>query len=166
MLLQKIAKTKPRLHRVAAALLEVNPCVATYELQSDSMIELPEQMHDKFRCELGDIEKEEANGNYACDLATLHLGNSLSHRQPDRADAVAVRAEKAAASAECKCQLAVRRIGLAQDQKELANTEATLAANTAALENKQKIRMEGLMPSDKQSKLLPFRRWRVPTPIT
>ena len=61
------------------------------------MIELLEKMHDKFRCELGDIEKDEAIGNYAYDLATLHLGNSLSHRQPDRADAVAVRAEKAAA---------------------------------------------------------------------
>ena len=82
-LLQKMAKTKPGLHRVAAALLEVNPSVATYEFQSDSMIELPEKIHDQFRCELGDIEKEEANGNYACDLATLHLGNSLSHRQPD-----------------------------------------------------------------------------------
>ena len=78
MLLQKMAKTKPGLHRVVAELLEVNPSVATHEFQLDSVIELLEEMHDKFRCELGDIEKEEVNRNHAYDLATLHLGNSLS----------------------------------------------------------------------------------------
>jgi len=148
LLLQQMAKTKPGLHRVIAALLEEQssnhgaPAVAAYEFQSDNIIEILENLHDKFKGDLSETEREEGNRNHAYDLSMLHLSNSLAQTEADRNEKAAVRAKKAAASADAKGQLADTRTGLAEDQKDLANTKSTLAAKTAAFESNQKIRAE------------------------
>lgn len=148
LLLQKMAKTKPGLHRVIAALLEVQsgndgaPAVAAYESQSGNIIQILEKLHDKFKGDLSDAETEESNRDHAYNLSMLHLGNTIADSQADRDEKAAVRAKKTAASAAAKGQLADTRTGLAEDQKDLANTKATIAIKTAAFESNQKIRAE------------------------
>merc|ERR1719473_780731 len=84
MLLQKMAKTTPGMRRVLAAFLQQKgqedgaPEVAAYEFQSGGIVEMLEGLEKKFKAQLDDVEKEEANADHFYNLEMSHLTDHIA----------------------------------------------------------------------------------------
>jgi len=153
-LLQKMAvgKGSKGMRRVLAAFLEMDasheamakdaPAVAAYEFQSKSVIDMLEDLLDKFKDELSQTETEEANQAHNFDLEMLHLGNIAERLNSDRQEKAALRGKTVSDSGEAKSQLASAQADLAEDEKLLQETKATFAAKAQVFEENQKVRAE------------------------
>lgn len=150
-LLQKMVTTFPGMRRVLAqlALLQENqpsgaPAVAAYEFQSGGIVELLKKMRLRFKKELGDLEKEEANKAHAYALAVLHLGNTIEQLKAERDQLAETKARVASESAAAKGELADTKESLAEAEKFLSDLAAHTASKTATFEANQKLRAEEL----------------------
>merc|ERR1719498_427719 len=118
------------------------PAVNAYEFQSSSIIDMLAGLKDKFRKELADLQKEEANSQHAFDMEMVHLTNTLDNLKAEREELSQTKANTAAESARAKGELADTKASLAESQKFLADTKATFEAKTATYEANQKVRKE------------------------
>merc|ERR1719486_1657310 len=119
MLLQRMTKTVSGMRRVLASMaLEQSaagggaPAVAAYEFQSSSIIEMLEGLKDKFRKELADLEKEEANSQHAFDMESVHLTNTLDNLKAEREELSQTKSKTASDSARAKGELADTKAAL------------------------------------------------------
>eukprot|EP00929_Paragymnodinium_shiwhaense_P032588 TRINITY_DN18032_c0_g1_i2.p2 TRINITY_DN18032_c0_g1~~TRINITY_DN18032_c0_g1_i2.p2 ORF type:complete len:700 (+),score=346.23 TRINITY_DN18032_c0_g1_i2:131-2101(+) len=155
-LLQKMAAEKGNkgMRRVLAAFLEMDassasaakdaPAVAAYEYQSTSIVDMLEDLLDKFKEQLSDTETQESNQAHNYDLEMLHLGNMAERLTSDREEKAALRGKTVSESGEAKGQLAAAKADLSEDEKLLQETKATFAAKTQVFEENQKVRAEEL----------------------
>merc|ERR1719487_1485531 len=89
------------------------PEANAYEFQSGGIIDMLKGLKDKFRKELGDLEKEEMNSKHAFNMMVQDLTDSIERGTKAISDKSA---EKSA-----------KHESAAADSKELADTEADLA---------------------------------------
>eukprot|EP00928_Gymnodinium_smaydae_P062015 TRINITY_DN45967_c0_g1_i1.p1 TRINITY_DN45967_c0_g1~~TRINITY_DN45967_c0_g1_i1.p1 ORF type:complete len:719 (+),score=236.06 TRINITY_DN45967_c0_g1_i1:110-2158(+) len=149
--LQSQAKATKGMRRVLAALelrqatassADGAPAVAAYEFQSSSIVDLLEQLRDKFKAELRELETEEANGAHAHDLEMLHLGNVVGQLKEDRQEHASIKAQTASESAAAKGDLADARASLKEAQVFLQDLTSTHAMKKSAFELNQQVRAE------------------------
>jgi len=100
--MQKMSKTTKGMGRVLAELSLLQeetrddgaPAVAAYEFQSSGIVDMLKSMKDRFRKELGELEKEEMNKSHAFDMQVQHLGNTIDNLKSEREEAAANKAKK------------------------------------------------------------------------
>jgi len=149
-LLQSMAKTTPGMQRVLAAFLQEKvqadgaPAVAAYDFQSDGIIKLLEQLLEKFKGELDDVEKDESNRAHYYGLEMIHLSDSIAKASSDRDAKAAIKAETAAASAKAVGELGETKKELAADKAFLAELTATFKAKSDQYVENQKVRKDEL----------------------
>lgn len=149
-LLQKMAQTVPGMQHAFAAFLEQKararqaPAAAAYEFQSDNIIQVLEQLLEKFEDELQNLEKQETNADHAHQLEALHGSNTVAQLKGDREEKAQLKGEAVAAAAVAKGQLAEAQADLAETQKLLQDTKTTFAAKSSAFESNQRVRTEEL----------------------
>jgi len=159
-LLQQMAKTTPGMTRVLAAFLQEKvqgdgaPAVAAYDFQSDGIIKLLEQLFEKFKGELDDVEKDESNRAHYYGLEMIHLKDSIAKASADRDAKAAIKAETAAASAKAVGDLGAAKKELAADKAFLAEITATFKAKTDAYVENQQVRKDELEALKKATEVI------------
>merc|ERR1719436_653156 len=146
LLLQNMAKTTPGMRRVLAAFLyqggrgDGAPAVAAYEFQSKSILDLLGTLEKKFKGELDDLQKDEANKAHYYALEQIHLSDTIATAKSNREDKASLKAKTAADSAKAKGELEETKAEKAADEKQLADMTATFEAKTATYNENQKVR--------------------------
>lgn len=144
--IQKMAGKSHGMRRVLAALLEIQshddgaPEVAAYESQSGGLIEMLKGLSKKFREELADLQREEANRAHAFEMQNMHLTDLITVSTQDREEKAALKAKQTAASAEAKGNVVSTKSDLAADQKLLSDTKVTFEEKKATFDGNQKVR--------------------------
>eukprot|EP00928_Gymnodinium_smaydae_P048771 TRINITY_DN32647_c0_g1_i1.p1 TRINITY_DN32647_c0_g1~~TRINITY_DN32647_c0_g1_i1.p1 ORF type:complete len:673 (-),score=170.27 TRINITY_DN32647_c0_g1_i1:38-2056(-) len=140
-------KSQKAMRRVLAA-LELSahgagaPAVAAYEFQSSSIVELLEQLRDKFKGELGELEKGEMNAAHAHDMASMHLSSLIADLKADRQEFSETKAQTASELATAKGELTTARSDLAEAERFLKDLTSTYATKKATFEINQRVRAE------------------------
>jgi len=149
MLLQKMAKATPPLRQVVALLEEKQqsagaPAVASYKFQSSTILQVLEDLLDKFKAQLSEVEEAESNEAHEFDVEKLHLTNMLTGFNADRAEKAATKGEKLAAKATAEKELASTKSDLKANQDLSAEIESTYRVKAAAYTENQKVRADEL----------------------
>merc|ERR1719486_447528 len=117
MLLQRVVKTKPvplSAKRTLEAFMALGqdplsvtaPQAAGYEFQSGGVVEMLENLRDKFQKEKNDLEKDEMGAEHAFNLMQMELKDSISAAESMRATKAKMKAGKEADAATDKGSLA------------------------------------------------------------
>eukprot|EP00929_Paragymnodinium_shiwhaense_P066928 TRINITY_DN3363_c0_g1_i1.p1 TRINITY_DN3363_c0_g1~~TRINITY_DN3363_c0_g1_i1.p1 ORF type:complete len:666 (+),score=319.37 TRINITY_DN3363_c0_g1_i1:65-2062(+) len=144
--LQQLAKDSHGMQRVIAELSLLQegsdgaPAVAGYETQTGGVIEMLVQLQDKFRKELGDLQKENMNAEHAHSMQLVDMQDTQTSLKTDRQDTVVAKATAAKTAAESKAELATVEAALADAKKALEDMQATYATKKATFETNQKVR--------------------------
>jgi len=147
MMLQKMAKTKPALVKVLALVQEAAftrepgaPAVAAYEFQSGEITDMLKNMLDKFKKQLGDLEKAEMNQAHNFDMESVHLKNLIKSSTATRQGNAGDRSHKVAESAKAKGDLAATKTAKAGDEKFLLEMTAVHEQKTGVFGQNQETR--------------------------
>jgi len=95
------------------------PEANAYEFQSGSIVEMLKRLQDQFREKLGESQKEEMNSKHASAMIIQDLTDSIENKKREIEETTLVKERKAEE--------------VAQDKKELANTQEQKAANENTL---------------------------------
>merc|ERR1719482_1566162 len=137
----------PGMRKVLAALLQEKtsrepgaPAVAAYKSSSGTIIDMLDGLGEKFKAELDAVETEEANKAHAYDMEMLHIKNTVDHMNADLEEKSATKAKITADVGEAEGKLAEEKVGLAEDEKMLAEVTSTSEVKTQAFESNQTVR--------------------------
>merc|ERR1719486_1574591 len=100
------------------------PQAAGYEFQSGGVVEMLENLRDKFQKEKNDLEKDEMGAKHAYDLMMLELKDSISAAESMRATKAKMKAGKEADAATDKGSLADTTASKEEDEKYLEDLVA------------------------------------------
>merc|ERR1719420_1470373 len=155
MLLQRVVATKrvPQSAKrtiMAYLALESDPLsvtapqAAAYEFQSGGVVEMLENLRDKFQKEKNDLEKDEMGAKHAYDLMMLELKDSVSAAESMRATKAKMKAGKEADAASDKGDLADTIASKEEDEKYLADLVAQCEQKSNDFQSRQQLRGEEL----------------------
>jgi len=150
-LLQRSVASAKGMRRVLAALqLEEHeaqmpsgaPAVAGYKFQSSSILGMLKSLQDRFRREMGELDKSEMNSAHAFSMEKIHTEDMLKTLKAERQEATERKADIAAQLAAAKGDLAETEKNLAADRAFLEDFEATFKVKNATYVENQKVRKE------------------------
>merc|ERR1719486_1898881 len=155
MLLQRVVKTKPvplSAKRTLEAFMALGqdplsvtaPQAAAYEFQSGGVVEMLENLRDKFQKEKNDLEKDEMGAEHAYNLMQMELKDSISAAESMRATKAKMKAGKEADAATDKGSLADTMASKAEDEKYLADIVAQCEQKSNDFASRQQLRAEEL----------------------
>lgn len=156
-MLQEMARKVPGMPRVLAAFIQERPesagflqrapgapAVAAYEFQSSKILDMLKGLLDRFRVELGDLDKAEMNEAQAFAMIEVHLSNTIERDTEDRAEKIASKAMRMQESAQGKAELAQVRDDKAADEKLKSEIQTTLVQKQGAFRENQRVRTDEL----------------------
>merc|ERR1719313_2826447 len=157
MLLQRVVATRKvpqSAKRTLEAFLELKlgadplsvtaPQAAAYEFQSGGVVEMLENLRDKFQKEKNDLEKDEMGAKHAYDLMMLELKDSISAAESMRATKAKMKAGKEADAATDKGSLSDTMASKAEDEKYLEDLVAQCEQKSNDFTSRQQLRAEEL----------------------
>jgi len=155
MLLQRVVKTKQvplSAKRTLEAFMALGqdplsvtaPQAAAYEFQSGGVVEMLENLRDKFQKEKNDLEKDEMGAKHAYDLMMLDLKDSISSAESMRATKAKMKAGKEADAATDKGSLADTTASKTEDEKYLEDLVAQCEQKSNDFASRQQLRAEEL----------------------
>jgi len=118
------------------------PSVAAYESQTGGVVEMLTALKDKFRKEIGDLEKEEMNSVSAHSVVLTHLEEVIRNLQREHEANVQSKAAASKTAAEAKGELSITENKLTEDKKMLEELNVTFDTKKATFEENQKVRKE------------------------
>merc|ERR1719330_310121 len=148
-LLQRMSTKVPGMSRVLAALQIQGhqkardngaPEVAAYEFQSAGVVEVLQNLLDKFRQELIDVQKAEANQAHAHNLADLHLTNTVKRDTSDRDEKLVAKGKRATELGNAKGELTQVQSDKAANEKLKRDTDTAFRLKTDLFHENQKVR--------------------------
>lgn len=156
-MLQEMARKVPGMPRVLAAFIQERPenagflqrapgapAVAAYEFQSSKILDMLKGLLDRFRVELGDLDKAEMNEAHAFAMIEVHLSNTIERDTEDRAEKIASKAVRMQESAQGKAELAQVRDDKAADEKLKSEIQTTFVQKQGAFRENQRVRTDEL----------------------
>merc|ERR1719420_1933304 len=120
------------------------PQAAAYEFQSGGVVEMLENLRDKFQKEKNDLEKDEMGAKHAYDLMMMELKDSISAAESMRAAKAKMKAGKEADAATDKGSLADTEASKAEDEKYLEDLVAQCEQKSNDFASRQQLRAEEL----------------------
>merc|ERR1719456_1492330 len=120
------------------------PQASAYEFQSGGVVEMLENLRDKFQKEKNDLEKDEMGANHAYDLLMLNLKDSISAAESMRATKAKMKAGKEADAATDKGSLADTISSKTEDEKYLEDLVAQCEQKSNDFASRQQLRAEEL----------------------
>merc|ERR1719352_1441074 len=120
------------------------PQAAAYEFQSGGVVEMLENLRDKFQKEKNDLEKDEMGAKHAFNLMQMELKDSISAAESMRATKAKMKAGKEADAATDKGSLADTMASKAEDEKYLADLVAQCEQKSNDFASRQQLRGEEL----------------------
>jgi len=120
------------------------PQAAGYEFQSGGVVEMLENLRDKFQKEKNDLEKDEMGAEHAFNLMQMELKDSISAAESMRATKAKMKAGKEADAATDKGSLADTMASKAEDEKYLADLVAQCEQKSNDFASRQQLRAEEL----------------------
>jgi hypothetical protein len=157
MLLQRVVathKVPQKVKRTIEAFLELQtsqdplsvtaPQASAYEFQSGGVVEMLENLRDKFQKEKNDLEKDEMGAKHAYDLMMLDLKDSISGAESMRATKAKMKAGKEADAATDKGSLADTQASKAEDETYLEDLVAQCEQKSNDFASRQQLRQEEL----------------------
>lgn len=171
LMLQKAAQETPGLRSVLAelalqeshgdGLVALNaekpsgtPAVAAYKFQSNSVIDLLEQLQLRFRDELAELDKEEMNSVHAHAMTLVDIGDTLANLKSEHDNSAAAKANAVQASAYAKSQIRDAEVELTQAKALLAEMNATFESKQAVFLKNQQVRSDELGALEKAIQIL------------
>jgi len=115
-----------------------------YEFQSGGIVEMLEDLKEKFDEERSTLEKEEMNGKHAFDMMMLELKDSTDSANNERATKAKTKAQREEDAAGSKGELADTTSSRDEDQKYLDELNAQCSQKSSDYENRQALRTEEL----------------------
>eukprot|EP00418_Pyrodinium_bahamense_P091190 CAMPEP_0179035260 /NCGR_PEP_ID=MMETSP0796-20121207/13021_1 /TAXON_ID=73915 /ORGANISM="Pyrodinium bahamense, Strain pbaha01" /LENGTH=337 /DNA_ID=CAMNT_0020731531 /DNA_START=108 /DNA_END=1117 /DNA_ORIENTATION=+ len=115
-----------------------------YEFQSHGVIEMLEELLDKFIAKRTELEKEEANSQHAYEMLMQDLTAQIEEATQDRTEKSATKAKKLQAKADAEGDLADTTSTRDVDQKYLDDLVATCEQKATDFESRQQLRAEEL----------------------
>merc|ERR1719160_1995676 len=116
----------------------------SYSSSSGGIIQMVEELGDKFEDERDALEKKEANEKHSYDMMMQDLNSQVSHATEERDSKVAFKASKEQEKATAEGDLADTKAVLADDQKFLTDLTAECEQKAVDFEARQKTRQEEL----------------------
>merc|ERR1719390_530183 len=120
------------------------PQAAGYEFQSGGVVEMLENLRDKFQKEKNDLEKDEMGAKHAYDLMMMELKDSISAAESMRATKAKMKAGKEADAATDKGSLADTTASKEEDEKYLEDLVAQCEQKSNDFASRQQLRGEEL----------------------
>jgi len=148
-MLQRMAVRTRAMRPVLAAFLELKdrtndksaPEVAAYEFQSSGIVETLESLLVKFKDQLADVVDTESNQAHYHSLEATALTDDISYLKSDLEAKTVEKGQQKAKMAAAVGELATTKRKLAEDEKVLAETQATFKSKYAVFEDNQKVRV-------------------------
>jgi len=169
MLLQQVSllvKVPEKARRTIAAFLATDseirqdplsvsaPEAAAYEFQSGGVVDMLENLKEKFEDELRDLEKEEMNAEHAYELMSVDLKASIKQADGEMNAKAKIKSEKEEAAAEAKGDLADTTAAQKEDSTYLSELGAQCTQKSADFESRQQLRAEELEAIQKAIEIL------------
>ncbi|CAK0800364.1 unnamed protein product, partial [Prorocentrum cordatum] len=107
------------------------PAVAAYKFQGSMILDMLKSLQDRFRREIGELEKAEMNSAHAYSMEKLHTENLLENLKAERQELAERKAAVTARLAAARGELAETEKNLAADRAFLADFEATFKVKNA-----------------------------------
>jgi len=148
-LIQRVEKV-PEARKALVAFLQSQdittgaPAVAGYESQSGGIIALLDKLAKKFKEELTNTNREEANAAHAYDMELLNLRDQIKTAKGHEGEKTGTRAARKTASGEFSGELADARNVLAATEKYVRNVQTTFSIKTRDYKLNQQVRAEEL----------------------
>jgi hypothetical protein len=120
------------------------PQAKGYEFQSGGVVEMLENLRDKFQKEKNDLEKDEMGAKHAYDLMMLDLKDSISSAESMRATKAKMKAGKEADAATDKGSLADTTASKTEDEKYLEDLVSQCEQKSNDFASRQQLRAEEL----------------------
>merc|ERR1719199_1450267 len=130
------------------------PEAAAYEFQSGGVIDMLENLKEKFEDELRDLEKEEMNAEHAYELMSVDLKASIKQADAEMNAKAKIKSEKEEAAAEAKGDLADTTSMQKEDSTYLSELGAQCTQKSADFESRQQLRAEELEAIEKAIEIL------------
>ncbi|CAK0845494.1 unnamed protein product [Prorocentrum cordatum] len=147
--LSALAKAPEKTRKVLAAFLSRDvefqtPEAYAYELRSGGVVDMLEQLKDKFIDERAALEKEETNRRHSYQMLVQELHTSKTNAEAMRSDKVQQKAQDLQSAATMKGEVSDTTGTKEQDSKFLADTKAVCSQKASDFEERQKLRTEEL----------------------
>merc|ERR1719335_479470 len=120
------------------------PQASSYEFQSGGVIDMIQNLHDKFEDELRTAEKEEMQAEHAFKLMMLSLENNIKASTEEREAKAAVKAEREEAAAAARGDLADTTAARDEDTEYLETLTSQCTQKSQDFELRQQLRAEEL----------------------
>jgi len=120
------------------------PQASAYEFQSGGVVEMLENLRDKFQKEKNDLEKDEMGAKHAYDLMQLELKDSISAAESMAAAKAKMKAGKEADAATDKGSLADTTASKTEDEAYLSDLVAQCEQKSNDFASRQQLRAEEL----------------------
>eukprot|EP00403_Amphidinium_massartii_P035842 CAMPEP_0178433242 /NCGR_PEP_ID=MMETSP0689_2-20121128/32804_1 /TAXON_ID=160604 /ORGANISM="Amphidinium massartii, Strain CS-259" /LENGTH=678 /DNA_ID=CAMNT_0020055263 /DNA_START=79 /DNA_END=2115 /DNA_ORIENTATION=+ len=120
------------------------PEANAYEFQSTHIIEILENLHDKFMTERTELQKAESNAQHNYDMLKQDLEAGIAQATKDRTEKTEFRAQSLQAKADAEGTLQDTTTTMEDDKKYLAELTATCQQKAADFESRQQLRTEEL----------------------
>merc|ERR1719240_981510 len=113
-----------------------------YEFQSGGVIEMLDNLKDKFTDERTDLEKQERNARHAYDMLMQDLTAQIDNHTKQREEKAATAAGKKQAASDAKGDLTDTTQTRDDDQKYLSDVTSTCTQKAQDFENRQQLRAD------------------------
>lgn len=130
------------------------PAVAAYKFQGSMILDMLKSLQDRFRREIGELEKAEMNSAHAYSMEKIHTENLLENLKAERQELAERKAAVTARVAAARNELAETERNLAADRAFLADFEATFSVKNATYVENQKVRKEEVATLGKAIEIL------------
>merc|ERR1719299_351896 len=130
------------------------PEAAAYEFQSGGVVDMLENLKEKFEDELRDLEKEEMNAEHAYELMSVDLKASIKQADGEMNAKAKIKSEKEEAAAEAKGDLADTTSMQKEDSTYLSELGAQCTQKSADFGARQQLRAEELEAIQKAIEIL------------
>jgi len=142
-----LAKGSGKARKVLAAFLSRNmefqtPEAYAYESRSGGVVDMIEQLKDKFIDERSALEKEETNRRHSYQMLVQEFHTSKTNAETMRSDKVQQKALDLQSAATMKGQVSDTTGTKVQDSKFLGDTKAVCSQKASDFEERQKLRAE------------------------
>jgi uncharacterized protein YoxC len=130
------------------------PQANAYEFQSGGVVDMLENLKDKFEDELRSLEQDEMKAKAAYDIMSLDLKNSISAAESEMSAKAKLKSEKEEAGAEAKGELSDTTISHSEDSTYLSELNAQCKQKSNDFEQRQQLRSEELEAIEKAIEIL------------
>jgi len=130
------------------------PQANAYEFQSGGVVDMLQNLKDKFEDEVRELEKDEMQAQHAYELMSQELTENIKQADAEMSGKAKTKAEREEAAAQATGDLADTTSAHAEDTKYLSSLNAQCSQKSTDFEKRQQLRAEELEAIQKAVEIL------------